>query len=82
MLSGSFCPGDLAMWHSGSAEMTWPPDGIRIPKTPIYSLSSKTNIFVMIVSSFQNHGKIVLAHNGLWWCPISSLIGELSGSRM
>lgn len=82
MLTGSFYPGDLAMWHSGSTEMTWPPDGIRTRKMPFSSLSSKTNIFVMIVSSFQKHGRIVLANNSLWWCPISSLIGTLSGSQI
>jgi hypothetical protein len=80
MFSGSFYPGDLAMWHSGSVAMTWPPDGIRMPQTQIFSLKPKTNIFVMIVSSFQKHGRIVLAQNSLWWCPISSLIGSVSGT--
>lgn len=76
MITGSFYPGDLATWHSGSAEMTWPPDGIRSRGTKLFTLNSQTNLFVMIVSSYQKHGRIVFANGGLWWCPITSLSGS------
>ena len=81
MKSGSFTPGDLAVWHSGSAQMSWPPDGDWDPSTErLEGVTPKTNQIVLIVARLDYHGAIVLFGSRFWWCPIGALRGEPSGS--
>lgn len=82
MQSGSFAPGDLALWHSGSSCFSWPPDGTRQPgSTGFKTLTPTENVPVFIIAMLDRHGSIVLVRNKLWWCPLSALRGEPSGSR-
>lgn len=78
VLSGSFAPGELAVWHSGSSAMSWPPDGHGSFE---HMITPHENTLVLIVARVSNHGAIVLTpDHGMWWCNLSSLRGEPSGS--
>lgn len=77
----TYRPGELAMWHSGSAYMSWPPDGEREMGDPLESAKLKSDSIVLIVARPHYHGAIVLFHNRLWWCPLAALEGEPSGSK-
>lgn len=79
--SGPFNPGDLAVWHSGSAQMSWPPDGDWDPSSErLEGVTPETNQLVFIVARLSYHGVIVLFRNRFWWCPVAALRGEPSGS--
>lgn len=81
MKSGSFNPGDLAVWHSGSAQMSWPPDGDWDPSCErLEGVTPKTNQIVLVIAKLSYHGSIVLYGSRFWWCPDASLRGEPSGS--
>ncbi len=78
----TFEPGDFAVWHSGSAMMSWPPDGHFFKcSTQLFEiLCPKVDTVTLIIARNDNHGAVVLVHERLWWSPLSSLRGELSSS--
>lgn len=78
MRSGSYLPGDLAVWHSGSSMMSWPPDGWA---TQTRGCNPKTNTIVLVIGVTDHHGSIVMTpDNHVWWCPQAALRGEPSAS--
>jgi len=79
--SGSFAPGGLATWHSGSSSLSWPPDGSRELGVGCRMLTPRTNVLVFIVARLTKHGVIVFVRDRIWWCPIASLLGVPSSSH-
>lgn len=74
MLSGSFVPGDLAIYQYGSSMMSWPPDGLGRFTAGIKPL---TNVIVFVIAVIDNHGYIVITNDrGVWWCPADALIND------
>lgn len=80
--SGPFNPGDLAVWHSGSAMLSWPPDGDWDPSTErLEGVTPEVNQLVFIIARPNVYSAIVLFGSRFWWCPLSALRGEPSGSK-
>jgi len=77
-----FEPGELAVWHSGSTMMSWPPDGqfFKSPEQVFEMLCPEVNTITLVIARNDSRSAVVLTQDRLWWCPISSLKGELSSA--
>lgn len=73
MVAHQFAPGEMAVWRSGSAYATWPPDGERDEGEQLYSRHSAHDLVVFIIAQPTPHGRVVLVDGRLWWCPLESL---------
>lgn len=67
------------VWKQGCAPPSWPPDGEMTEDSRLEILQIDGDI-VMLVVAIIRQGSIVLINDRIWWCPMSALRGELTGS--
>jgi len=72
VVSDFLVPGTLATF-SGSAPLSWPPDGSRHNKNQIIGHKPNSSSLMLVIAVSHQNGVIVYVESGVWWCPTNSI---------